>query len=182
MAMERTQERTNNEPFTFEIVEHLAVIAVQKNGWSKELNLVSWNGQQPPKFDIREWSADHTRMKRGITLYDNEMRKASQAYLKFCNARKVSEGRFNRNAAAEAGIRAGEEAAHAQEEAYRDAIRTKEEANVDAGSDTFAALKDDTAPGLAGADAEVAAGADSMQAAAVAAESQALAQTEEAPF
>ena len=119
-------ERTHNDSFSFEIVEHLALISSKNDGWSKELNLVSWNGQQPPKFDIREWSPDHTKMGKGVTMYDNEMKKACQAYMKFCNARTVSEGRNNRNAAAEAGLRAGEEAAHAQEaaHAHEEAART----------------------------------------------------------
>ena len=39
--------------------------------WTKEVNIVSWNGRQP-KIDIREWSADHTRMSKGITLTDAE--------------------------------------------------------------------------------------------------------------
>ena len=116
MAMERKQ----NDTVTCDIADHLTVIAVKENGWSKEFNLVSWNGQQPPKFDIREWSPDHTKMSKGITLYDYEMRKICNAYMKFCNARTVSEGRNNRNAAAEAGMRAGEEAAKQQEEAERE--------------------------------------------------------------
>ena len=114
-------ERTHNDPFTFEIVEHLLVISTKEDGWSKELNLVSWNGQQPPKFDLREWTPDHTKMSKGITLFDSEMRRVAQAYFNFCNARKVSEGRNNRNAAAEAGLRAGKEAALAQEEEKREA-------------------------------------------------------------
>lgn len=118
--VEMAMERTHNDSFSFEIVEHLALISSKNDGWSKELNLVSWNGQQPPKFDIREWSPDHTKMGKGVTMYDNEMKKACQAYMKFCNARTVSEGRNNRNAAAEAGLRAGEEAAlRAGEEAAR---------------------------------------------------------------
>ena len=116
--VEMAMERTHNDSFSFEIVEHLALISSKNDGWSKELNLVSWNGQQPPKFDIREWSPDHTKMGKGVTMYDNEMKKACQAYMKFCNARTVSEGRNNRNAAAEAGLRAGEEAARAQEAAH----------------------------------------------------------------
>ena len=135
-------ERTHNDPITFEIAEHLAVISKKDNGWCRELNLVSWNGQQPPKFDIRDWSPDHTKMSRGITLFDNEMRKVSQAYIRFCNARKVSEERNNRNAAAEAGIRVGEEAARAQQEAEeesdiadmraREASRTQQESETQA--------------------------------------------------
>jgi len=131
-------ERTHNDPITFEIAEHLTVISKKDNGWCRELNLVSWNGQQPPKFDIRDWSPDHTKMSRGITLFDNEMRKVSQAYISFCNARKVSEERNNRNAAAEAGIRVGEEAARAQQEAEEadmhagEASRTQQESETQA--------------------------------------------------
>ena len=51
---------------TYNIVESLGVVA-QKGEWTKEVNLVSWNGNSP-KVDIREWNADHTRMKKGITL------------------------------------------------------------------------------------------------------------------
>ena len=40
---------------TFEIVEELGVLSTSAKGWTKELNLVSWNGR-PPKYDIREWS------------------------------------------------------------------------------------------------------------------------------
>lgn len=143
-------ERNHNDPFTYEIVDHLLVIAKKSDGWSKELNLVSWNGQQPPKFDIREWSPDHTKMSKGITLYDYEMRKVYQAYMKYSNARTIAEGRNNRNAAAEAGLRAGAEAAHAQEEAEnkaRQAMANAEAIRSQAGSDE----KDDfDAPGLAG--------------------------------
>ena len=41
------------------------------NGWQKEVNLVSWNGNEP-KVDIREWSPDHERMSRGVALTDAE--------------------------------------------------------------------------------------------------------------
>lgn len=36
-------------------------------GWATELNEVSWNGAEP-KYDIRRWNADHTKMGKGITL------------------------------------------------------------------------------------------------------------------
>ena len=50
-----------------EIKERLGVLETFPNGWRMELNIVAWNGQ-PPKFDLREWSPDHERMSRGITL------------------------------------------------------------------------------------------------------------------
>lgn len=57
--------------FSFEIVEELGIISTGSKGWSKELNLVSYNGREP-KFDIREWSPDHTKMGKGVTLSDEE--------------------------------------------------------------------------------------------------------------
>ena len=59
--------------FSFEIKEHIGVISSNENGWSKELNVVSWNGQ-PAKFDIRDWDQDHQRMTKGVTLLDRENR------------------------------------------------------------------------------------------------------------
>ena len=41
---------------TFEIKEHLGVIAEFDNGWNKELNIISWNGNTP-KYDIRDWDS-----------------------------------------------------------------------------------------------------------------------------
>ncbi|OJG78353.1 hypothetical protein RV10_GL001587 [Enterococcus pallens] len=40
-------------------------------GWRKELNLVSWNGR-PPKFDLRDWSPEHEKMGKGVTLTNEE--------------------------------------------------------------------------------------------------------------
>ena len=56
---------------TFEIVEHIGVLAKYNSGWSKEINKVSWNNM-PAKYDIRDWSEDHSHMSRGITLNDSE--------------------------------------------------------------------------------------------------------------
>lgn len=51
----------------FEITEHIATLSENDKGWTKELNLVSWNDRDP-KFDIREWSPEHDRMGKGVTL------------------------------------------------------------------------------------------------------------------
>lgn len=56
----------------FEIIDSLGVISTAATGWTKELNLIRWNGGIP-KYDIREWSPDHDRMSRGITLKESEM-------------------------------------------------------------------------------------------------------------
>lgn len=41
-------------------------------GFRGELNIVSWN-KSKPKFDIREWNKDHTRMTKGLTFTYEEM-------------------------------------------------------------------------------------------------------------
>ncbi|MEX1029981.1 MAG: PC4/YdbC family ssDNA-binding protein [Paenibacillaceae bacterium] len=51
----------------FEITQHLGVLSESTKGWSKELNLISWNDREP-KFDIREWSPEHDKMRKGVTL------------------------------------------------------------------------------------------------------------------
>lgn len=56
----------------FEIVKELGVISENAKGWRKELNLVSWNDRDA-KFDIREWSPDHERMSKGISLTEEEL-------------------------------------------------------------------------------------------------------------
>ena len=58
--------------FKFEIVSHLAVLDETGNGWTKELNLVSWN-EREPKFDIRVWDEDHEKMRKGITFTKEEI-------------------------------------------------------------------------------------------------------------
>lgn len=62
---------------TVDITRRIGVIATEKNEWTKELNLVSWNGAEP-KFDIRSWSPDHERMTRGITLTHDEAAKIAE--------------------------------------------------------------------------------------------------------
>lgn len=59
------------QEFSYEIVEEIAVISENPKGWTKELNLVSWNGR-PPKFDLRDWAPGHEKMGKGITLSNEE--------------------------------------------------------------------------------------------------------------
>ncbi len=56
----------------FEIVKHIGVLSESARGWTKELNMVSWN-EAEPKFDIREWNPDHSRMGKGVTISQDEM-------------------------------------------------------------------------------------------------------------
>ncbi len=55
----------------FEIEEKLGILSERK-GWTKELNLVSWNNRKA-KADIREWGETHEKMGKGITLSREEL-------------------------------------------------------------------------------------------------------------
>ena len=44
---------------SFEIVEHICVLSTGSKGWTKELNLISWNGRAP--------------MGKGVTLSKEEL-------------------------------------------------------------------------------------------------------------
>lgn len=57
----------------FEIKEELGVLSEGTKGWKKELNLISWNGAVP-KYDIRDWSPDHQKMGKGITMTADEIK------------------------------------------------------------------------------------------------------------
>lgn len=56
----------------FEIKKTLKVFPQKRNGWRKELNLVSWYGRDPV-YDLREWSEDRTKKSKGITLTKDEL-------------------------------------------------------------------------------------------------------------
>lgn len=61
------------DDFSFKIVERKGVVSESKNGWALELNKVSWGGR-PAKYDLRSWSPDHTKMGKGVTLSDDELK------------------------------------------------------------------------------------------------------------
>lgn len=62
----------------FDIIENLGVLSEQNyKGWTKELNLVSWNGRKP-KIDIREWDEAHEKMGKGVTLTKEELLKLKE--------------------------------------------------------------------------------------------------------
>lgn len=57
---------------TWKITEQIAILSTNPSGgWHKELNRVSWNGREP-KLDLRDWSPEHDKMGKGVTLSDEE--------------------------------------------------------------------------------------------------------------
>ena len=55
------------------ITEELAVLSVSGSGYTKEINLISWNGAEP-KYDIRSWSPGREKCGKGITLTQAEVK------------------------------------------------------------------------------------------------------------
>jgi hypothetical protein len=58
----------------YEIVETIGQLSESSKGWYKELNLISWNDRDP-KYDIRDWSPEHEKMGKGVTLSTEELKK-----------------------------------------------------------------------------------------------------------
>ena len=71
---------SENRTVSFEILQQVGVLSTSGTGWSKEVNLVSWNGSAP-KYDIREWDPAHERMSRGVTLNEREMARMMDAIM-----------------------------------------------------------------------------------------------------
>ena len=72
--------RKDDNDFRFEIVKSFGVISTNSKGWKKELSLVKWNGRNA-KYDIRDWSPDHSKMGRGITMNEAEFSKLTEIIL-----------------------------------------------------------------------------------------------------
>jgi hypothetical protein len=57
----------------YEIIETIGILSESAKGWKKELNLISWNGREP-KYDIRDWSENHEKMGKGVTVSKEEIK------------------------------------------------------------------------------------------------------------
>lgn len=73
------------QEFSYEIMEHIAVLSENQKGWRKELNLIAWNGR-PPKFDIREWAPNHEKMGKGLTFTNEEIEALRKALEEMASA------------------------------------------------------------------------------------------------
>jgi len=58
----------------FEIKENIGLLSQSTKGWTKELNLVSWNDKEA-KYDLREWDPEHKKMGKGVTLSGDDLKK-----------------------------------------------------------------------------------------------------------
>lgn len=57
----------------YDIVKEIGIISITTSGWKKELNIISWNNREP-KYDLRDWSSEHEKMGKGITLTAEELK------------------------------------------------------------------------------------------------------------
>ena len=57
----------------YDIVKEVGVVSENSSGWTKEINLISWN-DRAPKYDIRDWAPGHEKMGKGVTLSLDELK------------------------------------------------------------------------------------------------------------
>ena len=65
--------------FNYEITEHIVTLS-QSGDTSKELNLISYNGN-PVKYDLRSWkrTGGEEKLLKGLTLTEEEARALKEA-------------------------------------------------------------------------------------------------------
>ena len=56
----------------YDIIKRIGILSKSASGWTKEINLISWNDREA-KYDIREWSPDRERRGKGVTLSTEEL-------------------------------------------------------------------------------------------------------------
>lgn len=69
----------------YEIVKEIAVLSTGDSGYTKEINLISWNGKEP-KYDIRSFSPNCEKCGKGITLNADEAAALLKALQKELNS------------------------------------------------------------------------------------------------
>ncbi len=61
----------------FEIIKNLGTLSESSKGWTKELNLISWNNREP-KYDLRDWDPNHQKMGKGVTLTEEDLKRLKE--------------------------------------------------------------------------------------------------------
>ena len=69
----------------YEIVKEIAVLSTGDSRYTKEINLISWNGKEP-KYDIRSFSPNREKCGKGITLNADEAAALLKALQKELNS------------------------------------------------------------------------------------------------
>ena len=70
------KSKASNNEVKYEVIQHLGKLTDEEGKYNKELNIISWNGNEP-KFDLRPWKIDEEtgerKMMKGITLTSEEL-------------------------------------------------------------------------------------------------------------
>ena len=69
----------------YEIKKEIAVLSKSDSGYTKEINLISWNGKEP-NYDIRSFYPNREKCGKGITLNSDEAAALLEALQKELNS------------------------------------------------------------------------------------------------
>ena len=61
----------------YKIYKHIGNISEPDNGWTKELNYISWDDREPV-YDIRTWNESHTEFGKGVTITAAQMKRLQE--------------------------------------------------------------------------------------------------------
>ena len=81
----KTEKGQEMKEIQYEIVKEIAVLSASDSGYTKEINLISWNGKEP-KYDIRSFSPNREKCGKGITLNADEAASLLKALQKKLNS------------------------------------------------------------------------------------------------
>ena len=81
----KTETGQEMKEIQYEIVKEIAVLSASDSGYTKEINLISWNGREP-KYDIRSFSPNREKCGKGITLNADEAAALLKALQKEVNS------------------------------------------------------------------------------------------------
>ena len=81
----KTEKGQEMKEIQYEIVKEIAVLSASDSGYTKEINLISWNGKEP-KYDVRSFSPNREKCGKGITLNADEAAALLQALQKEVNS------------------------------------------------------------------------------------------------
>ena len=81
----KTEKGQGMKEIQYEIVKEIAVLSKGDSGYTKEINLISWNGREP-KYDIRSFSPNREKCGKGITLNADEAAALLKALQKEVNS------------------------------------------------------------------------------------------------
>ena len=81
----KTEKGQEMKEIQYEIVKEIAVLSASDSGYTKEINLISWNGKEP-KYDVRSFSPNREKCGKGITLNADEAAALLKALQKEVNS------------------------------------------------------------------------------------------------